>query len=684
MATTIKQQVAMDEALVPSTQRLKIGRSNLRLPSDIQSKESTLQLVYDVIRRCPFFKAFLVTADVPEIYMQELWATSYYDAMLPIELTNDKIGNTKAYKEYYAFTTGEAVPKPKAGARRKMSDSDTFITPPATTTPKPTVAVTPRLIAAAKGKQTAKSLPTPSEPGGFGTDEGTGSKPGVLDVPTDESEEELSWNSSDDESANDQVKGRDDDEGDEGDESDEGEEDADEEKDGDERDDNEENQETAKYDEHDDAEGGGNDEEEDESDDEDDNEETKEEESFDPILKTPKGSEDEGDGEEDQGLNVNKEEHVEEEEEDELYRDVNINQGRGLQATLEVEDTLVTLTLINSDGQQESSSVSSQFVTSMLNPTSDVAVSNIMGIVHQYMNQQMNEAVRVAVQIQTNRLRDSYQRENDEFLRTINENMKKIITEQVKGQVKEQVSKILPRIKQSVNAQLEAEVLTRLSHSSRTSYAVAADLSEMELKKILIEKMKGNKSIHRSNEQRNLYKALVDAYEADKIILDSYRETVILKRRRDDDDDQDKGPFAGLDRGLRDGEKVSASESAFAEEPVGLLLRLKNPHIRCLKQPFSLIPDNRGRRVIPFAHFMNNDLEYLRGGAFSRKFTTSVMKTKAVDYEQIKWIEDLFYGFAVNWESALDVYSKRRIIAVTDLKIVEWHSYKHLDWITIR
>nr|GFA28499.1 hypothetical protein [Tanacetum cinerariifolium] len=43
-----------------------------------------------------------------------------------------------------------------------------------------------------------------------------------------------------------------------------------------------------------------------------------------------------------------------------------------------------------------------------------------------------------------------------------------------------------------------------------------------------------------------------------------------------------------------------------------------------------------------------------------------------------------FYGFAVNWESALDIYSKRRIIAVTDLKIVEWHSYKHLDWISIR
>nr|GEU73583.1 hypothetical protein [Tanacetum cinerariifolium] len=121
-----------------------------------------------------------------------------------------------------------------------------------------------------------------------------------------------------------------------------------------------------------------------------------------------------------------------------------------------------------------------------------------------------------------------------------------------------------------------------------------------------------------------------------------------------------------------------------------------------------------GRRVIPFDHFINNDLEYLRGGASSRKYTTSVTKTKAADYGHIKWIEDLvprtmwiqepigydkhalwgishwgrkrqqFYGFAVNRESARDVYSKRRIIAVIELKIVECHNYKHLDLITIR
>nr|GEX31716.1 hypothetical protein [Tanacetum cinerariifolium] len=233
------------------------------------------------------------------------------------------------------------------------------------------------------------------------------------------------------------------------------------------------------------------------------------------------------------------------------------------------------------------------------------ALSNIPGILHQYMNQQMHEAVRVAVQIQTDRLHDSYQRENDEFLKTIDDNMKRIIKEQVKSQVNDQVSRILPRIKQSVNAQLESEVLTISSHSSRTSYAVAADLTEMELKKILIEKMEGNKSIQRSDEQQNLYKALVDAYEADKTILESYGDTAILKRRRGNDDDQE-GPSAGSDQGSkrqREGREpesastssetatrsasrstignqsrqMSASESAYAEEPVQTTCQMDEP-----------------------------------------------------------------------------------------------------------
>nr|GFB71651.1 hypothetical protein [Tanacetum cinerariifolium] len=64
-----------------------------------------------------------------------------------------------------------------------------------------------------------------------------------------------------------------------------------------------------------------------------------------------------------------------------------------------------------------------------------------------------------------------------------------------------------------------------------------------------------------------------------------------------------------------------------------------------LLKPLPLIPNNRGCRVIPFEHFINNDLEYPRGGvscrASSRKYTTYITKTKATDYGHIKWIEDL-------------------------------------------
>nr|GFC07408.1 hypothetical protein [Tanacetum cinerariifolium] len=96
--------------------------------------------------------------------------------------------------------------------------------------------------------------------------------------------------------------------------------------------------------------------------------------------------------------------------------------------------------------------------------------------------------------------------------------MQNIIKEKVKEHVKVQVSKILLKIEQTVNEQLEAEVLTWSSNSSKTCYAIAANLLEMDLKKILIEKMEGNK------------------------------DTVMLKRRRDDDADKDEEPSAGLDR----------------------------------------------------------------------------------------------------------------------------------------
>ncbi|GJT74797.1 hypothetical protein Tco_1041522 [Tanacetum coccineum] len=61
---------------------------------------------------------------------------------------------------------------------------------------------------------------------------------------------------------------------------------------------------------------------------------------------------------------------------------------------------------------------------------------------------------------------------------------------------------------------------------------------------------KSNKSIHIFDEQKNLYKALVDAYKSDNLILDTYGDTISFKRRRDDED-KDEEPSAGSNRGSK-------------------------------------------------------------------------------------------------------------------------------------
>ncbi|GJZ46766.1 hypothetical protein Tco_0600598 [Tanacetum coccineum] len=76
MDITRDQQIALDDALAAPANRIKIGKSNLQVSSDLSSKEATLQVVYDVLKLTPFYKAFQITTDVLEIYMQEFWATA--------------------------------------------------------------------------------------------------------------------------------------------------------------------------------------------------------------------------------------------------------------------------------------------------------------------------------------------------------------------------------------------------------------------------------------------------------------------------------------------------------------------------------------------------------------------------------------------------------------------------------
>ncbi|GJX76549.1 putative ribonuclease H-like domain-containing protein [Tanacetum coccineum] len=174
------------------------------------------------------------------------------------------------------------------------------------------------------------------------------------------------------------------------------------------------------------------------------------------------------------------------------------------------------------------------------------ALSSIPSTVDQYLANKMQEAVDVAVQLKYDRIREESTTANQQFLDSIDDGMKKIIKEQVK----KEVSKIIPKVEKFVTDQLESEVLVRSSKEANTSHAVAANLSELELKKILIDKMEANNSINRSDIQRQLYKALVEAYEADKILLDTYGDTVTIKRPRDGADD-DQEPSAGTDRGSK-------------------------------------------------------------------------------------------------------------------------------------
>ncbi|GJV11410.1 hypothetical protein Tco_1352951 [Tanacetum coccineum] len=58
-----------------------------------------------------------------------------------------------------------------------------------------------------------------------------------------------------------------------------------------------------------------------------------------------------------------------------------------------------------------------------------------------------------------------------------------------------------------------------------------------------------------------------------------------------------------------------------------------------LSKPLQLI-EVQGRQVVPANYFFNNDLEYLKCGSSSRKYTTSTTKTKAAKYDNIEGIED--------------------------------------------
>nr|GEZ10287.1 hypothetical protein [Tanacetum cinerariifolium] len=486
----------------------------------------------------------------------------------------EDIINTKAYKEYYACATGEAAPKPKGSARRKRCGFDSSTTPPtAVASPRTitTVAAAPRLTAATKGKQPAKATSPydPLEHGGSSTDEGTGSKPRVPDIPSDDSEEEISWNSSDDEDVNAQDKGRDDDEGNKNDESDDGKD----------------------------------------------------------------------------GLRVGEEQRlIEEEEADELYRNVNINQGRGLQVSQDIEDSHALVdayeadkTILESYGQttvlkrrreddddQEGPSAGSDRGSKRRREGGDPESASTLS------EPATKSAGRSTTWTQSRQMSANESAFAEEPMHTTYQMDEP--SHPVKPPTPDRDwNKTLPAVQGS--AQTWISELAKQSDSCSSF----------------------NELLDTPIDFSNFIMNWLDVDTLTPKLL--ARPTYELMRGS-------CTSLTELEYHLEEVYKATTDQLDWVN-PEGQ----QYPHN--LLEPLPFIPNNRGCCVIPFAHFINNDLEYLRGGASSQKYTTSVTKIKAADYKHIKWIEDLVPR------------TMRRIIAVTDLKIVEWHNYKHLDWISV-
>ncbi|GJS77744.1 hypothetical protein Tco_0727625 [Tanacetum coccineum] len=349
--------------------------------------------------------------------------TQLYGALLPVDITNEDIRNSESYKEYYAIALGKVPPKTKAS--KKKSDSE------ATSKQKPPIVPTEKKDKqSGKGKQLetisdaalteAKQLKIItkrsrkethiSHASGSGADEGTGASPGVPDAPDYDSDDVISWRSSEDDQADDKDIDDENAQDDDNDNYDINVDDETAQDDDNDDDDINDDDEIIQEDDNDDDDH--DDDDEDQTDSEDDgddfihpklttqvDETTHDDDaSFDPFIQTPShvspSDDEESDNEvegvdvegenldedttyvEDQGNETGKDTNANLEERNDDMRDVILSQ---VQATQEIEDTHVTLTPVNPDGQQQSSSVSFGFVSNMLNPNQDTGVDAIFG-----------------------------------------------------------------------------------------------------------------------------------------------------------------------------------------------------------------------------------------------------------------------------------------------------------------
>nr|GEX70672.1 hypothetical protein [Tanacetum cinerariifolium] len=130
-----------------------------------------------------------------------------------------------------------------------------------------------------------------------------------------------------------------------------------------------------------------------------------------------------------------------------------------------------------------------------------------------------------------------------------------------------------------------------------------------------------------------------------------------------------------------------------------------------LTKPLPLVMSGNHQKVL-VDYFFNNDFKYLQGGVLTMTYTTSITNIKAAQYDLIgikdmvlniwvpvkvaygkhalwgisHWREQhkTFYGYARGLQPTHDVYSTKRILAVTRVEVIRKHGYGYLKEIVVR
>ncbi|GJU43601.1 hypothetical protein Tco_1200867 [Tanacetum coccineum] len=142
----------------------------------------------------------------------------------------------------------------------------------------------------------------------------------------------------------------------------------------------------------------------------------------------------------------------------------------------------------------------------------------------------------------------------EEFMNLLSESFMARIKEQVKDQLpqilSQEVSNFAPPMIEKLFYETREEVtLEKASSQPQSTYEAASTLTEFELKKILLDKMKISESYLMAPEHRECYDGLKKSYALDQDLYYSYDMYTLKRDRKDKDKDED--PSAGSNRGLK-------------------------------------------------------------------------------------------------------------------------------------